>query len=1118
MPFLSDGTFQRLYKLTDLATAERRRLMHHLDEELDGIKNALERPVFYPEDQEGWVGDGASDDHPAIQAAIDAAKAAGGGIVQHRSPLTAIGSTIVIDADGIEYRGAPTEVRANAAMDMIHVRPLDNTTSGSVTTERVVLRDLYLLNTVNDPTTGANIRFRRVQQSLITNVKSRGGFNDLVLEGTAETVAVIDCDFGGAQNFSVVRPGSHRVAIVPGRNDGGTTNPADGLKYSEPNSVYLIGVNIRDGLLPNAKSESSLFIGGCDGVYMAANHIGWSEKGILIRQEQSSLGCNNIHCVGLFPDPKTNDATSKYGIVYEPSTGFTASKIAGHSWTAIQGGGAENSMFAIQYGANPVGITLTNWGFKNVAAGPAIDIQSGSDIKIADGTLKQCSGSEAIRVGYATGTIDTVMLRHISIFAGTRTHAIKSLGVVNRLVISMIGAQDSSTGTLNLSHTGWGTIVTDILSEDPLGTGYLTQEYDAHLFGARGDGTTGDTAAINRAIDACGGGGGGIVRLRGVSYLLDGTVYNRHEGVYLWGDSFFDTRFLVTGTHDAVVFEPADPLGTDDLDGTGMYFIRVQNTAGDQTSSHGVRLRRTSKCHIHGCHIFGFFRCARVEGCGPSTTWSHCTMGGSTNFSADRPGSFSLGITRMEVINTTPGAKYSDPVDGGDGKYYKDNSGTHIDNCDITAQKDQYPPETALYIEASDGTYVTNSHIGFPLHCILIRCVQKNIGTSSILFNNIFIDPDVADAGSGYPGTTHAVKLEKAAGITGVNAHNIVFTNCTGGGVQGSFYRCDLDVDTLVIANFGHHGSEGALGNAFIEITAGRQITIGPGGTRRIDGVPVIKIDGSTSPIQTVHIHHVMHFTDSGGDATIGLQTLGTIDFLTVADCTFLELSAQALSIAHTGTQTHIRNIQTDGVLGYSTTDWNGWDFIGINDLTADNDITSGNDITVGNDLIVTGATQLGGLATFTGAAGLAMGGNSINDVQGITSENFDTGTASANGYQALSLGRVQVQRESTIGAGTSLFSGWKGTTETIRIRADGALDSAVGLMVASTQVVGARQAAIATLSQSITGTPPSPDNSITIADASAPTNAELFEFCIENAADVSAILTALRAHGLIAP
>ena len=63
-----------------------------------------------------------------------------------------------------------------------------------------------------------------------------------------------------------------------------------------------------------------------------------------------------------------------------------------------------------------------------------------------------------------------------------------------------------------------------------------------------------------------------------------------------------------------------------------------------------------------------------------------------------------------------------------------------------------------------------------------------------------------------------------------------------------------------------------------------------------------------------------------------------------------------------------------------------------------------------------------------------------------------------------------------------------------------------------------ARPSAIPDLTVAATsGTLPTPDGSVTIADAAAPTNAELLEYCGEIEAKLESALAALRALGIIA-
>lgn len=71
---------------------------------------------------------------------------------------------------------------------------------------------------------------------------------------------------------------------------------------------------------------------------------------------------------------------------------------------------------------------------------------------------------------------------------------------------------------------------------------------------------------------------------------------------------------------------------------------------------------------------------------------------------------------------------------------------------------------------------------------------------------------------------------------------------------------------------------------------------------------------------------------------------------------------------------------------------------------------------------------------------------------------------------------------------------------------------------VNGTQVVGAQGAAVADLTTAATtGSMPSADGSVTLADAASPTNGELLEYCVELDAKLKTLLSRVRAHGLIA-
>jgi autotransporter-associated beta strand protein len=201
-------------------------------------------------------------------------------------------------------------------------------------------------------------------------------------------------------------------------------------------------------------------------------------------------------------------------------------------------------------GGTAVSATGADWGswmqFQNCAISNALDLAGPGVFNVVDSTLQgatQCVMSSSATRAAFTGCVFSPVLN------------IVNNGNAGNLLID---ARQSISNTL-FPIVCWSNIANDYASRKPA----TTNLYVAATFGATGDGTTDDTAAIQSALNAAGNNGGGIVYLPAGQYHLSNTL-RVSGGVELRGA--YETRHGTWPGNDNVpkgsILEPYGGQGT----------------------------------------------------------------------------------------------------------------------------------------------------------------------------------------------------------------------------------------------------------------------------------------------------------------------------------------------------------------------------------------------------------------------------------------------------------------------------------------------------------------------------------------------------------------------------
>ena len=155
----------------------------------------------------------------------------------------------------------------------------------------------------------------------------------------------------------------------------------------------------------------------------------------------------------------------------------------------------------------------------------------------------QTALAAGVTSGAATGTVTSVTgipaypFRAIISSEGANTDEIVLVTLVAGTTLTWTRAAEAVAGVQAASAHGIGATFTAIVTAVGLLNSFGA--FDVRAYGATGDGTTDDTAAIQAAINAAHTAGGGIVRISAGTYIVDGLTLK--SGVRVSGVDWLDT-------------------------------------------------------------------------------------------------------------------------------------------------------------------------------------------------------------------------------------------------------------------------------------------------------------------------------------------------------------------------------------------------------------------------------------------------------------------------------------------------------------------------------------------------------------------------------------------------
>lgn len=415
------------------------------------------------------------------------------------------------------------------------------------------------------------------------------------------------------------------------------------------------------------------------------------------------------------------------------------------------------------------------------------------------------------------------------------------------------------------------------------GTGAVARTVQAKLretvsvkdYGATGDGTTDDTAAIQAAIDA---NAGRVIMLPVGTYLVAGTLSITADGTVLCGvpsgrggyspstGSFGSTILQTTANVDTVVFQPASSA-TERLRGVEIRDICIRHTTTlvdtNPTSGIGLRIRRAHTYRVDGVTVIDAYEPVVIQG----------GSDGKIN---------NLGIhTYYGTPVAAETAMLSFKSDLWNGTTFQPCYTVEVSNLYINGTKMR---QHAVWVASADGLHFTNAYIAGAAESLLrLRnvydggAVASSDTVAALSLVNCYLDCVTATPTASL-GTKHAIKIEEDGNTNTRIYHLDVGSGCFLGNTDNSLVNATFTKAAGQLSFTGAHFANAASG---ISLTGGGVAT-----DLYISGCRLTSITAASGVID---VSGVRELTMSGTSflPTAGpcLDMTGTMGRVTITGC-----------------------------------------------------------------------------------------------------------------------------------------------------------------------------------------------------------------------------------------